>query len=408
METLISAEQKQSLSAYREWIQKELDSSLRFWLENGMDKEHGGIYTCMKQDGTLFSKDKGVWMQGRSAWTFSRLCTLYGSRPEWLEAAKSCIDFMETNCFDRKTGRMYLILKENGEQVSQHGQCFSEAFYTIGNAEYGAATGDESALERARKAYELVWQLNHGLMVDPNNPGAKTIVDGKPGRAHADPMIYLNVSAILRRCDPENAALYRERAATCAEEIIQYHFKPDLRCTLEKVAQDGTVCNEEMESRMVNPGHDIECSWFLMEEANAQGNAALHKQAEQIFRYAVEAGWDKEQGGLYGFLDYRDSSILPVFMGDKKTWWTHCEMLVASLMLYRDTGEEQYWHWFETVLNYCKTHFSDPQYGDWYAQVEMDGTVADHHCKGNVFKGPFHLPRMLIRVEQMLSELLES
>ena len=36
---------KAKLQAYREWTQEELAICVRFWLENGMDKEHGGVYT---------------------------------------------------------------------------------------------------------------------------------------------------------------------------------------------------------------------------------------------------------------------------------------------------------------------------------------------------------------------------
>ena len=43
-----------------------------------MDKEHGGVYTCLTRDGKVFSTDKSVWMQGRCAWTFSYLCRVYG------------------------------------------------------------------------------------------------------------------------------------------------------------------------------------------------------------------------------------------------------------------------------------------------------------------------------------------
>ena len=63
-----------------------------------MDKEHGGVYTCLTRDGKVFSTDKSVWMQGRCAWTFSYLCRVYGKKQEWLDAAKSCLDFLEEHC----------------------------------------------------------------------------------------------------------------------------------------------------------------------------------------------------------------------------------------------------------------------------------------------------------------------
>ena len=93
---------RKRLQETREWVRKELASSAEFWLKYGMDKEHGGVYTCIDRTGRLFSTDKSVWMQGRCGWTYAYLCTVYGTRPEWLEASKSCLDFMEKHCINRE------------------------------------------------------------------------------------------------------------------------------------------------------------------------------------------------------------------------------------------------------------------------------------------------------------------
>ena len=77
---------------------------MNFWLEHGMDRENGGVYTCLDRKGEVYSTDKSVWMQGRCAWTFSYLCHLYGERPEWMEAAKSCLDFREAHCVNHEAG----------------------------------------------------------------------------------------------------------------------------------------------------------------------------------------------------------------------------------------------------------------------------------------------------------------
>ena len=91
---------------------------------------------------------------------------------------------------------------------------------------------------------------------------------------------------------------------------------------------------------------------------------------------------------------------------DMKLWWPHDEILIASLMIYRDTGDEKYLTWFERTLDYCKEHFSDPEYGDWYGYLRRDGKPTMPACKGSTFKGPFHLPRMLVMCDQMLGQLL--
>ena len=92
---------KEQLRGIHQWIKDELDRCVRFWLDNGMDSEYGGVYTCLDRQGRVFSTDKSVWMQGRCAWTFSKLCNQYGEKPEWRTAAESCLDFMEKYCINR-------------------------------------------------------------------------------------------------------------------------------------------------------------------------------------------------------------------------------------------------------------------------------------------------------------------
>ena len=205
---------KAKLQAYRDWVQSELNTCANFWLEKGMDRVNGGVYTCLDRKGEIYSTDKSVWMQGRCGWTFSYLCHVYGVRPEWLEAAKSCIDFLEDHCINHEAGgRMYFTVTAEGQPLRQRRYCFSEGFYVLANAEYYGVTGEREHLERARRAYELIWQLNNGLIKDPTGLGPKTIPETRTGRALADPMIYLNITSVMHRVDPEQAALYDERAA---------------------------------------------------------------------------------------------------------------------------------------------------------------------------------------------------
>jgi N-acylglucosamine 2-epimerase len=58
---------KEQLRGIHQWIKDELDRCVRFWLDNGMDSEYGGVYTCLDRQGRVFSTDKSVWMQGRCA-----------------------------------------------------------------------------------------------------------------------------------------------------------------------------------------------------------------------------------------------------------------------------------------------------------------------------------------------------
>ena len=398
---------RQLLQESRSWIQEELDTCVNFWLKNGMDPVNGGVYTCLDRKGEVYSTDKSVWMQGRCGWIFSYLCHVYGPRPEWLAAAKSCIDFLEDHCRNPEAGnRLYFTVTAEGKPLRQRRYYFSEAFYALANAEYYGVTGERENLERARWAYDLYWDLSHGAP-DPTGLGPKTIPETRTGRAFGPPMIILNVTNVLLRVDPERKALYQERAQQSVDEIFKYHVHPELKCVLENVAEDGTARLYYTEGRTVNPGHDIEGSWFLLEHARNTGNQELVKQAAQIFDWAIEAGWDQEYGGLLYFIDCLGKPP-EAYEHDMKLWWPHNEIMISSLMLYRDTRDEKYLEWFEKTVAYCKEHFADPEYGEWYGYLRRDGKPTEPSTKGSTFKGPFHLPRALIQCDVMLGQLLEG
>ncbi len=395
------------LQAYRDWVQQQLQICTEFWLKNGMDHKYGGVYTCLDRKGEIYSTDKSVWMQGRCGWIFAYLCHMYGSRPEWLDASKSCLNFLEDHCINHEAGgRMYFTVTEDGRPLRQRRYYFSEAFYAIANGEYYGVTGEREHLDRARRAYDLYWDLAHG-MPDPVGMGPKTIPETRTGRAFGIPMIILNVTSVLLRVDPERKALYEERAAQCVDEIFKYHVKPELKCVLENVAEDGTPRLYYTEGRTVNPGHDIEGVWFLLEHAKRTGDKELVEKAAQIFDWAIEAGWDTEYGGLLYFTDCLKKPP-EAYEHDMKLWWPHNEIMISSLMLYRDTGREKYLDWFDKTLEYCKAHFADPEYGEWYGYLRRDGLPTQPSTKGSTFKGPFHLPRALIMCDAMLGQLLES
>ena len=394
------------LASVRDWCRDQLATSAAFWLEHGMDPVNGGIYTCLDRKGDIYSTDKSVWMQGRCAWMYAYLCHAYGKRPEWLEASKSCLDFLEEHCVNREAGdRLYFTVTADGKPLRQRRYNFSEGFYCIGNAEYYGITGDMECLERARRAYKTIYGLNWGGMEDPTGLGPKTIPETRQGRSLGDSMIFLNIISIMRCVDPANTAEYDAHARECTKRIVEEHFRPELGCTLENVNLDGEPELDYTSGRIVNPGHDIECSWFLMEQANYEGSAELHETAQRIFRTAAEAGWDDEYGGLLYFIDACGKPP-EAYEHDMKLWWPHNETMIASSMAYRDTEDPYYLEWLLRTVDYCKEHFADPEYGEWYGYLRRDGLPTMPPTKGSTFKGPFHVPRSLAMTDQILTQVL--
>ena len=130
-------EKREKLLETKQWIDQELDTCINFWLTNGMDKEHGGVYTCLDRKGEIYSTDKSVWMQGRCGWIFSYLCSIYGKKDEWLAFSKSCIDFLNNHCVNHAADdRLYFTVTGDGKPLRQRRYYFSEDLYAMANAEY--------------------------------------------------------------------------------------------------------------------------------------------------------------------------------------------------------------------------------------------------------------------------------
>ena len=88
-------------------------------------------------------------------------------------------------------------------------------------------------------------------------------------------------------------------------------------------------------------------------------------------------------------------------------FWHVAAYHTGNMEAYFLTGKKEYLDWFTRTLDYCKDHFSDPEYGEWYGYLRRDGLPTMPSTKGSTFKGPFHLPRMLITVDGILGELTE-
>ncbi len=365
-----------------------------FWLKHGVDKQHGGYLTCLNRDGSLMSGDKSVWFLGRMAWMFSRMALTYGAREEWVEAASSGIGFMEQHAFDCD-GRMFYSLTREGRPLRKRRYLFSECFAIIALAAYSELTNSPDHLQRAESILQLVlhYQNTPGLLEPKVNP------ETRPGSGLSLPMILLVTAQELRRSGGDATVCNRVIDDSIRE--IRKFVNADLSCVLEMTGPNGEFI-DTLEGRCLNPGHALEAGWFILEEARQRKNdPALKALGLQIIDWSLKIGWDDEHGGIYYF---RDARTLPCteYWHDMKFWWPHNEALLAALYAWDATGLPVYAEWYDRIAQWSFRHFPDPEFGEWYGYLHRPGTVSTP-VKGTLFKGFFHLPRMLMQAEQLIS-----
>lgn len=385
---------------FEKWAEQYKDELLNnvmpFWMKYGWDRKHGGVYTCLNRDGSLMDTTKSVWFQGRFAFVCAFAYNNVERRQEWLDAARSTLDFIERYCFDAN-GHMYFSITDDGRPLRKRRYVFSETFAAIAMSEYALATGDMSYAQKALKVFEDTQRFlaTPGFLEPKFEAGVEL-------QGHSIVMILINVGSRIRAVLPDDKLT--QQIDESIERLRRYFIHPEFKCLLETVGPNGEFIDTNL-TRTINPGHCIETAWFILEESKLRGwDEGLTQLALQIFDWSWDWGWDEEYGGI---INFRDCKNLPPqdYSQDMKFWWPQCEAIICSLYAYLATGDEKYRQRHQLISDWTYSHFPDTEFGEWYGYLHRDGTVAQP-AKGNLFKGPFHIPRMLVKSYTLCNEIL--
>ncbi|MDH6534700.1 N-acylglucosamine 2-epimerase [Parabacteroides sp. 52] len=364
---------------------------LPFWLKHGWDRENGGYFTCLDRDGSLMDSMKSVWFQGRFAYILANAYCRIKQDETWLEACKSGIDFLEKHCFDTD-GRMFFEVTATGLPVRKRRYAFSEIFAAIAMAHYSLASGEQSYAEKAVALFKKVLHYR-------NTPGLlePKYREGLIAKGHSLCMILIDTAARIREAidDP----VLTQQIDDSIAELRRDFIKPEFKAILETVGPHGEFI-DSIAGRIINPGHSIETAWFILEEAKYRNwDPELKELGLTLLDWSWEWGWDKKYGGISYFKDCKN---LPPqdYWHDMKFWWPQSEAIIATLYAYQASGDRKYLEMHKQISEYVYSRFPDKEYGEWFGYFHYDGTLSQA-AKGNMFKGPFHIPRMMLKCYEL-------
>ena len=257
------------IQVYRDSL---LQDVIPFWLKYGLDREQGGFLTALDRDGTVVDDDKSIWFQGRSAWMFATLVNTVERKPEWLEAAQSSVEFLR-QYGSSPDGKLYFTTTRDGRPLRMRRYVYSEAFAAIANAALTRATGDSRAAEDAVVYFESY--LSHSFELGGMPPKVDPLT--RPTLGIGPLMIAIATAQELR----ENLgdAVVKGRTYTgwidwAIDQIERHFLKPEYEALMEVVGPHGEVL-DHFDGRQLNPGHAIECAWFILHEGKLRDDARL-------------------------------------------------------------------------------------------------------------------------------------
>jgi N-acylglucosamine 2-epimerase len=369
-----------------------------FWMRKGADYEYGGVLSCMQEDGTPISTDKYTWSQGRFVWVLSALYNRFERRPEFLELARKTIDFLLAHARDEQ-GRFVYRTTRVGRAVEGATSIYADCFAVYGISEYCRAAPDPELIATALAIFRRV--ARRVEEADFHEVAPYALPPGR--RLHAVPMILTAVADEL--AETTGDASVAAAADEYASRVMNHFVRPRRRLLLEFLDR-GYGELPPNEGTSVMPGHATESMWFIMHWARRRGDREMIRRAAEVLRWHLEAGWDREYGGILLAIDAEGH---PPFVAnaEKKVWWAHTEALYALLLAHELTGETWCAEWYGRVHEWSFAHFPMPECGEWRQRLDRQGRPITDLIALPV-KDPFHLPRAVILILQLLAGRLSG
>eukprot|EP01062_Namystynia_karyoxenos_P025249 TRINITY_DN19902_c0_g1_i1.p1 TRINITY_DN19902_c0_g1~~TRINITY_DN19902_c0_g1_i1.p1 ORF type:complete len:474 (+),score=176.45 TRINITY_DN19902_c0_g1_i1:90-1424(+) len=381
-----------------------LDEVMPFWMGT-VDRKHGGFFTCVDGAHRVYDTDKFVWLQARAVWMLSKLYNERRDAPQhtrhsWLAAAAGGAQFIRAHANDPASGDGYFSLRADGSPLVAPYNIFSDCFICMAMAQYFRASGQDWARAMALAKFRRIderWE-------NPKGRWSKAVGD-RGFNSLGPPMIDINMCLELLESvapAPEERAAIEGRIRRNVTTVLTVH--PDEADILRENVALQPRDQDTHEGRLFNPGHALECCWFLLDACSQRGWEDECGRIVALARAALERGWDREHGGIFYFLDLRGCPPQQLEW-DQKLWWVHLEALLCTLWCYKYTKDAYWWDWFRRIHQYLWEHFLDPQRGgELWGYLSRDGRLL-MPLKGGKWKGCFHVPRALWYAERLLCEL---
>ncbi|MFW6368899.1 MAG: AGE family epimerase/isomerase [Spirochaetota bacterium] len=388
----------QTLGQLKQFYEDQIHNDIMpFWTDNAIDWERGGIFTGIKDDGTVLTTNKYIWSNARAIYTFSALCNRIEDKKIWRQAADNIFEFCLKNGRDSE-GRWIYLTDRDGKQLEGEKAIQVDAFAIMGLVEYAKLTGDKRAIDAAVETYHSA----RNRLAKPGTYGTFPYPTPEGYIAHRDYFQfafaffelgwYLNDETII------------EHSLEKAGMVMDCFRQPERNGLVEYVSESTHEFVDTPVGRTMVPGHAIEAMWFLIHVYRETGDTERIRQAIETIHGSIEKGWDPEYGGILLGIDI-DNKEEPYWKNwEKKIWWVFVEALYGLLLAYEHAPEQWCLDWYARVHEWAFRHFPVPEHGEWTQRLDREGKVTDTVVALPV-KDPFHLPRAFILSAEVLGRL---
>lgn len=350
----------------------------------------------------------GAIMTSRILWTFSNAFRLF-RREEYKTMAMQAKSLIINNFYDVEQGGIYWSINPDGTPLDTKKQIYAIAFCIYGLAEWNRASGDEEALELAKKLYRDIEKhsfdtCKNGYFeaftrewgeIQDMRLSDKDANESKTMNTHLHVLeAYTGLYRVWK--DGGLAAQLKNLIGIFLDRIL------GADAHLRLFFDDDWNCGYKIYSY----GHDIEASWLLHEAALVLGDeATIGKVEKEVPRIAAAAGegFTAKDGMIYE----KDNATGHID-GDRH-WWVQAETVVGYFNLWQLTGEPSGLENSIECWEFIRNNLIDRENGEWFWSIRQNGSVNRTDDKVGFWKCPYHNGRMCMEIiERTTSMALET
>ena len=372
-----------------------------FW-SSLKDEKNGGFcgYVGYNLERDFFA-DKGCILHSRILWFFSNAYMLLGDE-KLLDNAKHAYQFISEHCLDNELGGIFWTVTYDGRPADTTKHTYNQAFAVYALSSYSIASGDKSALEKAKKIYDIIESRckDSGGYLEAFTRQWNTESNEKLSENGV--MASRTMNTLLHVIEAYTELLRAERSENVAASL-----KAALDAVAEKIYNPSKKRLDvffDMETRPIidlhSYGHDIEAAWLL--------GRACQVLDDEITSARLRTICDSLEDNILSCAFTGECLLNECCEGevnDLRVWWVQCEAVISFYNAWQKHPErEDYLAASKAVWSFTMEHVIDKRPGgEWYSQLLSSNVPdADKETVGE-WKCPYHNGRMCIEMLRRIS-----
>jgi cellobiose epimerase len=385
-----------TLYTFREEVKLELLRILNYWISHAVEKNGDGFYGVIDDKNIPDEKaPKAIVITGRILWTFSAAHQLFPDK-RYPVIAKRAFEYLKNYFVDKEYGGVYWSVNNDGTPLQTKKQLYGHSFAIYGLSEYYKITKDEKVLQLAKNIFSKMIEYSY----DKLNGGYTEAFE----RNWSDTNDYILSRAPNSKSMNTHLHLleaYTNLYRVWKDEAAEFHLRHSIKMMLDHIINPETnrmilffTKDWQPKTDIISYGHDIECSWLLVEAAEVLGDEEIIKKCKDISMKMSKAAADGlAEDGAINYEIEPDTGHL----NDSKQWWPQAEAMVGFFNAYQLTGKVHFLEKSEKVWEFIKKYLMDKVNGEWCGGVDANHKIQS--CdKVTFWKGPYHNSRSCMEI----------